>query len=89
MKREDQIMHRFKIHFTRGGSTFKDADRCDLEGTLVCLYRGDTLAAVFPRRIVTRIEEQAGSDVREGDPLLNWMGVLTTPPTDEPIAHSQ
>ncbi|WP_395740564.1 hypothetical protein [Prosthecobacter sp.] len=73
-------MHRYKIHFTRGGSAFKDADRCNLDGALVCLYKGDSLAAVFPRRIVSRIEEQAGSEAGKGDPMLSWMSVLTQTP---------
>lgn len=73
-------MHRYKIHFTVGGSSYKDADRCTLDGSLVCLYKGDALMAVFPRRMVARIQEEAGDDAPQGDPLLSWMNVLTQEP---------
>ena len=82
-------MHRYKIHFTRGGSALKDADRYDLDGALVCLYRGESLAAVIPRRIVTRIEEEIGCGENVEDPMLNWMGVLTKQPLEGLMHHSQ
>jgi hypothetical protein len=69
-------MHRYKIHFAKGGASMKEADSCTLDGALVCLYRGGSLMAVFPRRMVSRIEEQAGADMQTGNPLLNWMNVL-------------
>lgn len=81
-------MHRYKIHFRVGGSSFKEADRCTLDGALVCLYRGESLTAVFPRRMVTRIEEQAGSDTPSSDnPLLDWMNVLTKEPPEPPLSQ--
>ncbi|WP_395746121.1 hypothetical protein [Prosthecobacter sp.] len=80
-------MHRYKIHFTVGGASMKEADRCTLDGPLVCLYRGDSLTAVIPRRMVTRIEEQAGEDAAEGDPLFNWMNVLGQMPPGPPLGQ--
>lgn len=78
-------MHRYKIHFKAGGESCKDADRCTLDDALVCLYRGESLTAVFPRRIVTRIEEQSGDDAAKPDnPLLDWMSVLTHEPPGPP-----
>ena len=78
-------MHRYKIHFRAGGESFKEADRCTLDGALVCLYRGESLTAVFPRRIVTRIEEQANDDAPQADnPLFDWMSVLTQEPPGPP-----
>ncbi len=81
-------MHGFKIYFKVGGTSYKEADRCTLDGALVCLYRGESLTAVFPRRIVTRIEEQASDDSSElGDPLLNWMNILAKEPTEPPLSQ--
>lgn len=80
-------MHHYKIHFKAGGSSSKEADRCTLDGALVCLYRGESLTAVFPRRIVTRIEEQPDTDMASGDPLLNWMSVLNQEPTEPPLSQ--
>ena len=77
-------MHLFKIHFRAGGFSFKEADRCTLEGALVCLYSGDSLTAVMPRRMVTRIEEQPGWDIATGDPPLNRMNVLANEPPEMP-----
>ena len=80
-------MHRYKLHFKVGGSSYKEADRCTLDGALVCLYQGESLMAVFPRRLVTRIEEQAGDEPGEsGDPLLNWMNVLSNEPQGPPTS---
>lgn len=80
-------MHRYKIHFRVGGSSFKEADRCTLDGDLVCLYRGDALMAVFPRRMVTRIEEQPPADLAPaGDPLLSWMNILAKEPPGPPTS---
>ncbi len=58
----------------------KEADSCMLDGALVCLYRGGALMAVFPRRMVSRIEEQPADDTPQGDPLLSWMSVLKKDP---------
>ncbi len=81
-------MHGYKIHFKEGGTSFKDADRCTLDGALVCLYRGESLTAVFPRRIVTRIEEQDRQEApASGDPLLTWMSFLAKEPPEPPLSQ--
>lgn len=69
-------MHGYKIHFASGGASYKEADRCTVDGDLVCLYQGESLTAVIPRRMVKRIEEQVEEDLVQGDPLLSWMRVL-------------
>ena len=81
-------MHGYKIHFKVGGTSYKEADSCTLDGALVCLYRGDSLTAVFPRRIVTRIEEQDRQDSSApGDPLLAWMNILAKEPPEPPLSQ--